>query len=180
MGQKGTFIVPNLVNGLTYYFILQGESNGAQGAYSDQYMAVPKEDPVPPQGAFQIGGPNVSDDGDTASSRNVTLLIDATDQLNYEGPASHSASHDLLNPQFKGLLQASDNIEMRFSNDPSTISLASWEPLAETKPWTMACRAGETCIVYGQFRDGARNESLIILDDILLGGESIFLPLVNR
>ncbi|GAG80483.1 unnamed protein product, partial [marine sediment metagenome] len=106
MGQTGDYMVPNLVNGQTYYFILQGESNGAQGAYSDQYMAIPKQDPVPPQGVFQIGGPNVSDDGDTAFSWNVTLLIDATDQINYEGPASHSASHGLVNPQFKGLLQA--------------------------------------------------------------------------
>jgi len=177
MGQTGDYMVPNLVNGQTYYFILQGESNGAQGAYSDQYMAVPKQDPVPPQGVFQIGGPNVSDDGDTAFSWNVTLLIDATDQINYEGPASHSASHGLVNPQFKGLLQASENIEMRFSNDPATISLISWEPLADTKPWTMDCKPGETCIVYGQFRDGARNESLIILDNILLRGQTIFLPI---
>ncbi|MCJ7659478.1 MAG: VWA domain-containing protein [Anaerolineales bacterium] len=180
MGQTGTYIVPNLVNGQTYYFILQGEINGAKGAYSDQYMAIPKEDPVPPQGAFQIGGPNVSDGGDTALSRNVTLLIDATDQLNYEGPASHSVSHDLVNPQFEGLLQASDNIEMRFSNDPSIISSVSWEPLAETKPWTVDCGVGETCIVYGQFRDGAMNESLIILDNIILGGESIYLPILYR
>lgn len=181
MGQKGTFTITNLINDQTYWLTLQGEgSNGAMGAYSDPYEVTPKEDPVPPQGGFMIGGPNVIDGGDTATSRSVTLLVDATDESVFEGPASHSLPHDWLRPEFKGLLVPSGNIEMRFTNDLLTLEAVGWEPLADEKPWTLGCRNNETCLVYGQFRDGAGNESLVVFQQILLSFEEIYLPIIIK
>jgi hypothetical protein len=73
IGNKGEYILSQLTNGQRYYLTLQGQNGDAQGAFSDQHAVVPKEDPLPPQGAFYIGGPNTSQGGDQTSSTNVVL-----------------------------------------------------------------------------------------------------------
>jgi hypothetical protein len=179
MGQRGEFTLTGLTNGMPYYLTLQGESDGAQGAYSDPSEVVPKEDPVPPQGAFYIGGPNVTDGGDAAIWRDVTLFVDATDELSYEGPISHSAGHSVVDRQLIPFVVSSDGIEMRFRNDLSD-PWTAWEPLADEKAWTLDCRSGELAVVFAQFRDGAENESLVYSSEILCLHKDIYLPVIFR
>jgi hypothetical protein len=184
MGMTGEFVLGGLTNGQSYYLTLQGQNDDAagtnDGSYSDQFEIVPKEDPVPPQGAFFIGGPNVENGGDIATSPSVTLFVDATDLLEYAGPASHSVGHSAVSPELIPFINPSNGVEMRFSNDQSTLESMAWEPLGDEKPWKLGCRPGEVCVVFGQFRDGAGNESLIVTDEILLEGMDLFLPLVLR
>ena len=175
MGNKGDFVLQNLENDQTYYITLYGEGEGgAVGDYSDQMAVIPKEDPIPPQGAFFIGGSNVISGGDVATSRDVQLMVDAVDtDSEFDGPAgagmgSHSIPHGLVGPQFKGMFAASGNVEMRFANTEEGVLTAEWEPLASTKAWQLACESGESCTVFGQFKDGAGNESLIIDQQIEL------------
>ena len=173
MGNTGDFILPDLENDKTYYVTLYGEgTDSAQGDYSDQMSVTPKLDPIPPQGAFFIGGPNVIGGGDVATSRNVQLMVDALDtDSEFDGPAgfgSHSVPHGLVGPQFRGMYQASGNVEMRFANTEEGVSAAAWEPLSSTKAWILECENGEECTVFAQFRDAAGNESLIIDQQIEL------------
>jgi hypothetical protein len=167
MGNEGDFVLADLENGQTYFLTLYGEGEeGARGDYSDQMAVTPKEDPIPPQGAFFIDGPNVIMGGDVATSRDVLLMVDAVDtDSEFDGPAgagSHSIPHGLVGPQFEGMFQASGDVQMRFANTEEGIASAEWEPLASTKAWQLDCEDGTICTVFGQFRDGAGNESLII------------------
>ncbi len=127
---------------------------------------MPKEDPIPPQGAFFIGGPNVIQGGDVATDRKVILFIDAVDtDSEFEGPAgfgSHSLPHGLVGPQFTGMFEASGHVEMRFANVLEEVQKAEWEPLSNSKEWLLECKNGSSCEVFSQFRDGAGNESLVI------------------
>jgi len=178
MGNEGKFVLEGLTNDQTYYLTLYGEGeDNAQGVTSDQFTVTPKEDSIPPQGAFYIGGPNVIQGGDVATSREVTLFIDATDTaIQYKGPAAGAGSpvaSFVLVGANGGTPRASGNIEMRFSNSLSGIRTATWEPLAPTKAWTLDCADGSRCTVYGQFRDGAKNESLVVRQQILLKLEGV-------
>jgi hypothetical protein len=192
MGSKGDFLLPGLSNGQPYEVILCGiGENGALGVCSDPETVTPAADPIPPQGAFFIGGPNVIEGGDVATSRSVMLYVDAIDtDGEYAGPAatsggfgSHSIPHGLVGPQMAGLFEVSGDVEMRFANSEKGIEGAPWEALAKTKNWTLECADGDVCTVYGQFRDGAGNESLIIDQKILLqveGGSLIlYMPVVS-
>ena len=163
----------------------EGEG-GAVGTYSDQMPVTPAEDPIPPQGAFFIGGPTVTDGGDVATSQKVVLFIDAVDtDSEFDGPAglgSHSVSHGLMGTQLTGMFAASGNVEMRFSNTQDGVDTSPWEPLSSSKNWTLDCADGNICTVYGQFRDGAGNESLVIDQQILLqlGEPTIYLPIMSK
>jgi hypothetical protein len=185
MGNKGDFVLHGLTNGQTYHLTLYGEGEGgAQGVYSDQMPVTPAEDPIPPQGAFFIGGSNVTAGGDVATSRQVVLFADAVDtDGEFDGPAgfgSHSVPHGLVGAQHAGMFVASGDVEMRFSNSEEGIGASPWEPLSPSKSWTLDCADGTVCTVYGQFRDGAGNESLVIDQQILLqfGESKIYLPIV--
>jgi hypothetical protein len=188
IGSTGSFSLTSLPkgggfeNGTPYYLIFSRFNPGdnAQGAYSNQYEVVPKMDPIPPQGAFLIVGDNVTDGGDSATSRNVTLQIDAKDfDGSYPGPASHSIPHGMIPPELAGLVVPSGNVEMRFSNDQLNMP-NDWLPLADTLPWTLDCKVGDMCTVYGQFRDGAGNESLVIDQSIKLIASDLYIPIVAK
>ena len=69
---------------------------------------------------------------------------------------------------------------MRFSEDQTTLDSVPWEPLSDEKPWMLGCRRGEACVVFGQFKDGAGNESLVVTDQILLEGMDLYMPLILR
>ena len=73
---------------------------------------------------------------------------------------------------------ASGDVEMRFSNTLEGIGAAPWEPITGTKEWMLECADGTICTVFGQFRDGAGNESLVIdeLIQLQLGESKIYLP----
>ncbi len=172
VGDDGDFQLTGLTNGKTYYITLYGEGAGdAQGAYTDQMPVTPAADPIPPQGAFFIDGPNVLEGGDVAQSRNVILRIDATDpDGEHEGPGAFD-SGALFGPsgaQRASMFTASGDVEMRFANSSEGLASAPWEPLAETKPWMLDCQDGAVCTVFGQFRDGAGNESAVVTQSILL------------
>ena len=187
MGASGEFKLEGLKNGQTYYVTLYGEGpDGAQGAYSDPIPVTPKEDPIPPQGAFFIDGPGVVEGGDVTMSRNVVLQVDAVDtDSEYDGPAglgSHTIPHGLVGAENAGMFTVSGNVEMRFANTLNAIRTAPWEPLAPTKKWTLECAPGAMCTVFGQFRDGAGNESLVIDQKIMLALEppKTYLPILFR
>jgi hypothetical protein len=76
------------------------------------------------------------------------------------------------------MFAVSGNVEMRFSNVEEEIGDKPWEPLSPTKAWRLGCAEGTICTVFGQFRDGAGNESLVIDQQILLqpGETAIYLP----
>ena len=176
MGTGGDFTLRGLKNGQTYYVTLYGEGpDGAQGAYSDPIPVTPKEDPIPPQGAFFISGPGVGEGGDVTMSRNVVLHVDAVDtDSEYDGPAglgSHTIPHGLVSAENAGMFAVSGDVEMRFANTLNAIQTAPWEPLAPTRNWTLECAPGAMCTVFGQFRDGAGNESLVIDQKIMLAFE---------
>jgi hypothetical protein len=184
MGASGDFLLQGLTNGQTYYLTLYGEgSGGAEGTYSDQIPVTPAEDPIPPQGAFFIGGPNVTNGGDVATVPEVVLMVDAVDtDSEFDGPAgagSHSIPHGFVGVQHTNMFTASGNVQMRFANSLDGIDTALWEPLASTKDWTLDCAYGDICTVYGQFKDGADNESLIIDQKIMLQSK-IYIPVVLK
>jgi hypothetical protein len=173
MGNEGRFVLTNLTNGLTYYLTLYGEGEGgAEGVRSDQLAVTPREDPIPPQGAFFIGGPNVTEGGDVATSREVVLFVDAADTdseyLGPDDPGAHGAANELAGKFRGGMTAARGSIQMRFSNTLKGIQTAQWEPLSSSRPWTLACANATLCTVYGQFQDGAGNESLVVDQSVLL------------
>ena len=66
------------------------------------------------------------------------------------------------------MFEASGNVEMRFANSIEEVHNAAWEPLAETKEWLLECEDDSSCTVFGQFRDGAGNDSLVVDQRIAL------------
>ncbi len=172
MGQTGVFTYP-LTNNVPYTVTLRGETEDGEGAPTDPVIVTPKEDPDPPSGFILV-----NDGAPTTSVKGVTLRVNATD-VPLDGLPSGSAV--TIADHWTRLNAVSGNIEMRFSNDP-TVNWTVWEPYTTTKSWELSqdCTSGQQCVVYGQFRDEAQNESLIVLDAILLGGNRIYLPLILR
>ena len=179
MGNKGNFILEGLANGQMYYLTLYGEAeDDARGVYSDQIAVTPAEDPVPPQGAFYIGGPNVVHGGDVATSRDVVLFIDAVDiEGESEGATagfgSLGAQPGSAGSPHASMFTASGNIEMKFANTHVDLPSSAWESLKESKSWTLDCAENGRCVVVGQFRDGAGNESRVVTQQILLKSEGV-------
>ena len=178
-------MLEGLTNEREVFLTLYGlGEDGGRGTFTDQKGVTPKEDPVPPQGAFFIDGPAVEQGGDVTTSARVLLKVDAVDtEAEVDGPAagsgSHSVAHGWNSAAFVGLFQASGDVEMRFGNSEDALARAAWEDLAAEKPWTLDCDPGTICTVFGQFRDGAGNESLVVDQKILYqpGGASLILYL---
>ena len=178
MGQKGDFPINGLANDTTYYVRLQGVNGDAVGDLSDPVAVTPKADPDMPTGAMLI-----ENGVDVALSKQVVLTISATDQV-LDGAAQGAAAHqtDMLSQIIN---QVSGGVQMRISNHED-MSGAVWEPVTATKPWTLDCNPGDTCVVYAQFKDAAQNVSLIINDAIELdanasgGSSQLFLPSITR
>jgi hypothetical protein len=110
-------------------------------------------------------------------------MVDAVDtDSEFDGPAgagSHSIPHGFVGVQHTNMFTASGNVQMRFANSLDGIDTALWEPLASTKDWTLDCAYGDICTVYGQFKDGADNESLITDQKIMLQSK-IYIPVVLK
>jgi hypothetical protein len=79
-------------------------------------------------------------------------------------------------------IAASGDVEVPFANSSEKIDDAPWEALAETKNWRLDCPEETVCTVYGQFRDGTGNESLVVDQQKLLqpGDLAIYMPVVMR
>ncbi len=165
-------LIPNLINGLTYYIRVRCIDGSNVGELSDTLTVVPKVDPDAPSGWILI-----NDGAPETDSKAVMLNISSTDTP-LDGMAQSANGH-LTDKLSRQLNEVSGNVEMRISNDPMMAG-ATWEALAMEKAWTLSCQNGEICLVYAQFRDGAGNESLIVSDQILLIGETLYLPAVMK
>jgi hypothetical protein len=172
MSQTTPFSLTNVTNGIKYYIKLAGKTADGDGDYSEVFEVTPKEDPDPPSGAVEIDG-----GVEVVRKATVVLNISSTDKpLN--GAAEGANGH--LTDQYSIMFNTvSAGVEMRISND-SGMAGALYEPLAPTKPWTLACAPGQTCTVYAQFRDAAGNESLITKDSVLFRGAFTYLPFVTK
>jgi len=171
MGQSG-FYTHSLENDTTYELQIYGETSDGVGAPTDPEEVTPKSDPDPPSGIVLIEGGAPS-----TTSREVALYLNASDEP-LEGLPTPGSAATIANPWMQQN-RISGDIEMLISND-ATMGGATWEPLASTKAWTLECEAGELCIVYARFRDGAENESLSVMDYIVFEPNQIYLPLVLR
>lgn len=178
----GRFQVDGLQNDMTYYVRLQGQvvegGNTTDGPPSQPEAVTPKADPDAPSGAILI-----ANGAETTASKEVVLDVSSTDQI-LMGVAQSANAHQT--DQLSRLYNvASGNVQMRISNNHDMAG-ASWEPLAQHKPWTLTCEIGDTCRVYAQFKDEAGNESLIVYDDIVLveGTEgtsgSLYIPFIVK
>jgi hypothetical protein len=149
-------------NGTTYYYRYMAiDVDDDRSAVLDTTPGTPSDDPFPPEANLLI-----NDDAPATTSLTVTLSFTP-----YEG----------------ALASFQDITEMKLSNDP-LLTGADWQPFAQDVPWQLAPTPpnGEAR-VYAQFRDAAQNESLIVLDSILvqepsgqLPANSVFLPLIQR
>jgi hypothetical protein len=171
MGNSGIYTMTQVTNDLPYFVSLSGQNGIAEGEYSDPFPVTPKADPDAPSGAILI-----NNGASQTSSRSVILNLSSSDTPlpGMADPASGGGG--LLALQYN---EISANIEMRISNDPSFTG-AVWEPLMQEKPWTLAAGPSGVRFVYAQFRDGAGNESFIILDTIEYTGQTIYLSLIRR
>jgi hypothetical protein len=110
-------------------------------------------------------------------SKDVILSISADDTP--LGGAPYPASARGGGPLALRYNEVSAAIEVRISNDASFTG-AAWEPLAQDKMWTLAPGPAGIRTVYAQFRDGAGNESLVVLDSILYNPIISYLPVITR
>jgi hypothetical protein len=171
-GRSGTYSV-TLKNDLTYDVWLQGGTADGAGAPTSPESVTPKADPDAPTGDILINSGVIS-----TTSRQVELLVSATD-VPVDGmpsqPSGAIASRWTVGNDVSG------DVEMRFRNE-ETGPWTAWQPYAPAVPWTLSstCRFGTDCTVYGQFRDGALNESLLVADTITLVGRKLYLPLVMK
>jgi hypothetical protein len=148
-------------NGTTYFYRYMGiDPDDNRSRVIDTTPATPSTDPFPPEADIAI-------DGDAPTTTDLAVVIDVV-------PAEHEVAADL-----------GDIAQMKVSNSP-LLEGANWQPFSPTLPWTLApTPAGEEAIVYAAFRDGAGNESLVVLDSILVVGDGagqnrLFLPLLGR
>jgi len=172
-GRTGTYTV-TAGNNMTYTVQLQGATADGVGAPTDPASVQPKADPDAPSGAMLINYDAIS-----TAWRTVKLYVTATD-VPLEGlPAQASGA---LASEWTRLNEISGEVEMRFSNAPGA-PWTDWKPVESPVPWVLpaSCAYGTECTVYGQFRDAALNESVIIADSInLVEPETLYLPLVIR
>ena len=172
MSQTVPFTLTNVQNDVKYYLHLAGKNDDAEGDYSEVVIVTPKADPDPPSGAIEI-----NNGAETVIVKDVILNISSTDTpLNGAAQGANGHLTDQYSIRFNTV---SAGVQMRISND-SGMAGAVWEPLASTKPWTLACVAGQACTVYAQFKDAAGNESLIINDAVFFRATYTFLPLITK
>jgi hypothetical protein len=174
MGSSGIFTL-NATNGVTVLLNLSGISGTAQGGYAGPFAATPRSDPDAPSGAIAINGGAPS-----TPSRNVVLDISATDTPldGMATPANGAGKGG--GPLALAYNTVSGAVEMRIANNPAFTG-ATWEPLAPTRPWTLAdVPFGDTARVFAQFRDAAGNESQVVLDSIIVNAIPVYLPLVKK
>jgi len=171
-GTSGTFTI-GLRNNTVYTVTLRGQTDEGVGGPTDPETVTPKADPDAPSGDVLING-----GADTTASRSVVLLVRATDEPLEGMPSQPSGA---LASQWTAGNEVSGDVEMRFRNEIDG-AWSPWQPFAETVPWVLSdtCTYGSNCTVYGQFRDGAMNESLLVADTIALEGGRVYLPIVVR
>jgi hypothetical protein len=108
----------------------------------------------------------------------VTLTLHASDDVSPHVDTPDPLD-DIMRPPSES---ATEVTEMRISNN-GDMSGATWEPFAQTKPWTLVHATG-LASVYVQYRDAAGNESRIIPASIWVedgpGLNRLMLPLIMK
>ncbi|CAN5843149.1 hypothetical protein BH10CHL1_BH10CHL1_01780 [soil metagenome] len=148
-------------NGTTYYYRFMAiNANDNRSAVIDSSPATPSQDPFQPEAQLLI-----NKDAPQTDTLNVVLNF-----------VPYGEEGDLF----------TDIVEMKVSNDPQLLG-ASWEPFSQNKPWQLpSTPTGAVAKVYAQFRDAAHNESLVVLDAIIVQGgqanqtNSLYLPLITK
>lgn len=173
IGRTGVFTQP-LDNNVPYTVTLRGFSAEGAGAPTEPQVVTPKEAPDPPSGFIQING-----DTPQTFSRNVVLRVNVSDVPLDGLPSPGSAATVGTNWTEANVVSGAEH--MRFSNNPAQ-GWTAWEPYVTDKPWALdpTCPAGQQCVVYAQFKDGAENESSIVFDAILFKPAMVYLPLVLK
>ena len=170
-GQTGEMMIP-LPNNVLYEVLLWGETETGEGSPTDVVTVMPQSDPDAPSGFFMInnGAPATADNA-------VSLYVNASD-VPLDGLAAPGGSITAAN-DWTSLNDVSGDIQMRFANEMAG-PWTAWEPYVAARPWVLTCQRGQTCPIYGQFRDAAGNESLVISDDIFITGTTLYLPIVTK
>ena len=155
------------------YYAIGITAAGAQSAPLTPSCTTPKSDPWPPDGAVLING-----GASMTLVPDVTLTLHASDDVSPHVDTPDPLD-DIMRPPSES---ATEVTEMRISNN-GDMSGATWEPFAQTKPWTLVQATG-LASVYVQYRDAAGNESRIIPASIWVeDGPSLnrlMLPLIMK
>lgn len=171
MGNTGIFTYTNVLNDQTYFVTLAGNNGGAVGDFSEPEAVTPKADPDAPSGAMLI-----NNGASMTHSKSVVLNISSTDTpLN---GAAESANAHMGGPLAMKYNLVSGNIQMRIANEPSFAG-AAWEAVMPEKPWNLAPGSQGVYTVYAQFKDGAGNESFVIVDTIEYV-PALYLPMISK
>lgn len=171
-GTGGTFTT-TLRNNTVYTVTLQGQTADGVGPPTAPETVQPKADPDAPSGDILINSGVIG-----TTSRAVELMVRATDEPIDGMPSQPSGA---VASRWTAGNEVSGEVEMRFRNGIAG-AWSEWQAYAPTVPWTLSssCPYGTECTVYGQFRDAAMNESLLVADSILLEWNQLYLPLVMR
>ncbi len=147
-------------NGTTYFYRYMGiDAADNRSRVIDTTPSTPRDDPFPPEADIAI-------DGDAPTTTDLNVVINVV-------PIEHEEAADL-----------GDIALMKVNNRP-LLEGDPWQPFNPNLPWTLApTPAGAEATVYAAFRDGAGNESLVVLDSIQVVGvnfdaNQIFLPLIG-
>jgi hypothetical protein len=152
-------------NDVTYFYRYMAiDDQDDRSAVIESTPATPSDDPFPPEAQVLI-----NNDAPATTSLDVTLSF---------VPYEHADE--------EALQAFADITEMMLSNDP-LLTGADWQPFAQNTPWQLApTPPGQEATVYAKFRDAALNESIIVLDTILVQeptvqpGVKTFLPLIQK
>ncbi|HMN28979.1 MAG TPA: hypothetical protein PKE45_12580, partial [Caldilineaceae bacterium] len=146
-------------NGVTYfyrYMAIDGDTD--RSAVIGSTGATPSDDPFAPEGLVVI-------DGDAPTTPDLDVVLS-------------------FRPYGEDEEAFAEITEMKLSNKPD-LRDAEWQSFAQEAPWQLEPTApGQEARVYARFRDAAHNESLSVLDNILVTEaqppqHQLFLPLVG-
>jgi hypothetical protein len=170
MGSSGIYTFTGVTNDLGYFVTLNGENGTAEGDYSEPELVTPKADPDAPSGTMVI-----NNGAQYTSNKDVMLNLSSSDTP-LPG-AAQSANAHLGGPLALKYNEVSGNIEVRISNDP-TFAGVVWVPLVVDVPWVLGPGGKGIYTVFAQFRDGAGNESFVVIDTIEYLAP-VYLPLIR-
>lgn len=150
-------------NGTPYYYRFMGiDADDDRSAIIGSTGATPSQDPFIPEAVLHI------DEGVTTTTQLTVAL-----------------TFSPLGDEPEDIARFNDISEVKLSNEP-TFTGAAFQPFTRTLPWQLAdVGAGHVATVYALLRDGAGNESLVLVDSIGLTSQAvldrhIYLPMMMK
>jgi hypothetical protein len=163
---SGVYSDTGVTNGQTYFYrYIAVDGDLDRSVVLDSVAVTPSTDPIPPEANIAI-----NDGANTTASLDVVITVVPFEHLD------EASLQDIAQWKLSNTLGGLNGAEWRAFNpaDPQ----AAWI-LADTP-------AGQEATVYAKFRDATNNESLVVLDDILVvtepSGEpsqKTFIPLIR-